>query len=296
MLDTGSLRVGELIIQGSRFLGQSGVTDCELEARLFMAHLLGCRPAELFLRREESLEPARAGLFMEMLTRRAGREPLQYITGEQEFMGHTFRVGPEVLIPRPETELLVEEVLKRAPSTGPVLIVDLCTGSGCIAVSIAKELKGARIIATDISEAAVCTARSNAVNLGVEERVEFLRGDLFSALDGTGVKGRIDIIVSNPPYVAKEDFLMLEPEVRNFEPKEALLAGSDGLRFLRAVIEGAPEWLRPGGELLVEIGFGQRDAVTGIFEGTGRYMDVWTRKDYSGIHRIAGARLKGGEV
>ncbi len=286
--------VGGLVSRAAELLRERGIEDHEIEARFLMAHLLNCRPAEVFLKREDFLEPSLSRAYMEMVSRRARREPLQYITGTQEFMGLEFEVGPGVLIPRPETELLVEETLKRVSFMGPdINIVDLCTGSGCIAVSIAKVLDDAKIFATDISGRALDTARRNAARHGVSERIEFLRGDLFSALKNRGLEGKVDIMVSNPPYVAEEDFLKLEPEVKDFEPEEALCAGPDGLNFIKAIIEGAARWLKPGGELLIEIGYGQSDRVRGLFKDACSFEDIRIKKDFSGIDRIVRARFIG---
>ena len=189
-----------------------------------------------------------AGSSSRLIERRAQREPLQYITGRQEFWGLDFMVTPDVLIPRPETELIVETALAACQDRSrPLTIIDLCTGSGCIAISLAKELPAARIFATDTSAKALAVARENARRHGVSDRIRFLEGDLFGPLEELDLQGQVDIIVSNPPYVPSGDRPALQPEVRDYEPELALFAGPEGTEIHRRIIGTAPRFLKKNG-------------------------------------------------
>lgn len=273
-------------------LAKAGITDALPEAEYLLTHILGCKRHALFLDPDRALTDDESVLFEGYLERRIKREPSQYITGEVDFRGHTLKVTRATLIPRPETELLVDEALKAAsPLEKNAVILDLCTGSGCIAISAALEIKGSRVYATDISEAALAVAKENALinNAGA---IEFFKGDLFKALPG-GLKGAFDMILSNPPYVAESDRALLSPEVRDFEPEGALFGGADGLDVVKKIIEGAPEYLKKGGVLIMEIGYGQSERVKEItLNDNNRYSEALVRKDYSGIERILVARVK----
>ena len=275
-------------------LAGAGVPEPLAEAEYLLTHILGCTRPGLYLDAARVLGPDEAAAFDAFVERRKKREPAQYITGEVDFRGHTLRVTRATLIPRPETELLVDRIVEefdRGRSAKDAVIVDLCTGSGCIAVSVAKEAEGCRVYATDISKAALDAAKGNAALNGVAERVEFFEGDLFSPLPSR-LKSRADIVVANPPYVTGAEMEGLAPEVRDFEPVTALLGGADGLVFIRRIIAGAPEYLKTGGLLLIEIGYSQSAEVKKIAEADGRYSEEATGKDYSGIERIFSARLK----
>lgn len=215
------------------------------------------------------------------IARRERHEPIQYILGEQEFFGLVFRVTPDVLIPRPETEHLVEALLQRLPSGEPVRIADIGTGSGAIAVALARHLPQAEIAALDISPAALAIARGNAERHGVAARIRWVQSDLLSAVSGE----TFDAIVSNPPYIAESD--LLEPQVRDFEPHQALFAGPTGLEVYRRLIPQAAGALVPGGWLLLEIGHGQRQAVA---EQLSAWRDLDFVSDLQGIPRVAIAR------
>jgi release factor glutamine methyltransferase len=219
------------------------------------------------------------------LRRRAAHEPIQYILGEQEFFGLNFAVTPDVLIPRPETEHLVEALLARVPHDQPVRIADVGTGSGAIAVVSAHSLPLAHVTALDILEAALAVARRNAETHQVTNRVRFLKSDLLSAVAGE----RFDAIVSNPPYVAEVDCDSLEPQVRDYEPAVALFGGSSGLEVYERLIPQADEALHPGGWLLMEMGLGQRNALKQLLSG---WTDVSFVDDLQGIPRVACARRK----
>ena len=226
---------------------------------------------------------------MALVERRLGREPLAYIVGRQEFWGLSFQVSPAVLIPRPETELIVETALALFPKADERLsIVDVCTGSGCVAVALATELPQAHITATDISPAALSVARLNAAAHGVADRVHFCRADLFEGVD----RRPFDLIACNPPYVADGDRRGLQPEVRDHEPEVALFGGAKGIDVVERVIRNAPARLRPGGVLLVEFGFGQDQDVEDIVGSTEGLELVELRRDLQGIARTAVARRR----
>ncbi len=275
----------------SIFLGRSGVTEARAEVEQIIAHCLGI--SRMILYRDD---PEIGGDAMERIEasvrRRAQREPLQYVLGYTEFLGLIIRVGPGVLIPRPETELLVEEavslIAKCATGASQHAILDLCTGSGCIALALAREFPAARVFGTDISTAAIGFAEENAT-LNHIRNATFLRGSFFEPLGrhpDVGISPPVfDIIVSNPPYVKTGDLAGLAPEVRDWEPPEALHGGNDGLDFYRTIIPSAREHLKPNGHLLFEIGIGQVDEIKKIVRSSG-YRCIAVRKDYAGIDRI----------
>ncbi|MBI5588176.1 MAG: peptide chain release factor N(5)-glutamine methyltransferase [Deltaproteobacteria bacterium] len=274
-------------------LSKADVPDPLAEAEYLLTHILGCKRHGLFLNPSRLLTDSEAAAFTAYMERRKKREPAQYITGEVEFRGHTFMVTRATLIPRPETELLVDEALAAAkPQGGETVVVDLCTGSGCIAVSVAKELAGSRVYAADVSTDAIKAARGNASLNGVAEKVGFFIGDLFKALP-EDLKGKVDIILSNPPYVARSEMQGLAPEVKDYEPETALCGGAEGLDFIERIIDGAPEYLKKGAYLIMEIGFGQSEKVKELASKDGRYEKIEVRKDYSGIDRVFIARVRG---
>lgn len=254
--------------------------EAGLDAELLARHVLGCDRAALVAR---LAEPPPAGFrerYAAVVARRQRREPMAYIVGAQEFWGRDFHVGPGVLIPRPETELLVEEALAwlalQAPAT--IRILDVGTGSGCLAVTLALDAPGTQVEATDISEAALAVAKGNAERLGAP--VRFHHGALLA-----GAQGPFDLIVSNPPYVARREHAALQSEVRDFEPATALVGGEDGLEIVRALVEDAGAALRLGGRLLMEIGHGQAAAVDQVVRASGQFELVGIRPDLQGIPR-----------
>jgi release factor glutamine methyltransferase len=228
--------------------------------------------------------------FQRSVERRKFREPLQYITGTQEFWGIPLTVTPDVLIPRPETEFVVAAALKTVSGITDPVIIDLCAGSGCIAISLAKELPKARVFATYRSDRAVHMARENARKNGVADRIRFLEGDLFGPLEEMDLRGRIDGIAANPPYVRSGDLTKLQPEVRDFEPEMALVAGPEGTEIAERIIHQAPEYLKPGGSLIMEMGIGQAAALGQIIEETHQFGPIKIVKDLAGIERVIVAR------
>lgn len=263
------------------YLAEKGVENSRLEAEWLLSAALGLDRIGLYVNYEKPLLASELSAFRGMVSRRAKREPLQYILGSQEFMGLEFRVTTAVLIPRHDTETLVQEAVNRAGNAKWVL--DIGTGSGCIAVTLAKLLPDAEIVAVDSSDAALAVARENALTNGVS--VSFVAGSLFESLGGE----RFDLIVSNPPYIPTAVLAGLQPEVRDFEPKGALDGGGDGLEFYGLIVPIAPEHLNSGGWLMVEVGIGQANAVRGLFADAG-FDEIFTAKDPGGIERVVGAR------
>jgi release factor glutamine methyltransferase len=250
------------------------------DAETLLLHLLHRDRAWLFAHPESELAPAQLKSFRALTRRRAAREPLQHLTGQQEFYGLPLRVTPATLIPRPETEILVQSVLHWAAlQPAPLRILDIGTGSGAIAIALAKHLPSAAIIAVDISPAALAVARDNAARLNLA--VRFLESDLLSALTA---ETPFDAIVSNPPYVPSTDASTLHPEVVDHEPHIALFAGPDGLDLYRRLIPQAHAALRPNGLLALEFGFGQSDAITALLHG---WHNLRILPDYANIPRIA---------
>ncbi|MFT4572071.1 MAG: release factor glutamine methyltransferase [Hyphomicrobiaceae bacterium] len=273
------------------FLEGKGVVGARLDAEVLLAHALGLTRMELYTNFDRLLAPDEVDRFRELLRRRGAHEPAAYITGEREFWSLAFTVDRRVLVPRPETEHLVEWALDAArersdDSAGTDLrILDLGTGSGAIAVALASELPGARFVASDRSEAALEIAPANAKRHGVAERIEFV---CAQTLDGMAERGPFDLIVSNPPYITEDEYRELSADVREFEPKPALLAGVAGLDVIEPLVASAAVLLRSGGLLLIEVGT-QADAVRDLFKAAG-YHDVSVRQDLAGHDRIVGGR------
>ena len=263
--------------------------EARRDATLLARAVLGWDTAAWIVRQTEAASARFDRALSGFIDRRARREPVAYIVGEREFYGRPFRVTPAVLIPRPETELLVEETLaalgERAPHAP--LVVDVGTGSGCIAIAIALEQAAARVVATDISDAALAVARDNAARLGASARIEFRLGSLLAGLTSSP-----DLIVSNPPYVGEPDRASLPADVRDFEPAVALFAGLDGLDVIRELIGAAARVLRPGGKLLLEIGADQARAVTRLIAHTPALTLSPVRRDLQGLPRVVVAERR----
>ncbi len=259
--------------------------EADLDGRLLAEHVLGWTPERLLIDEGHAETPEFSARYDVLVERRARHEPIAYIVGHQEFWGLEFEVAPAVLIPRPETELIVESALEVIPRDRPCDVADICTGSGCIAVALAKERPRARIVAIELSNAALEIARRNASRHGAADRIDFEREDLF------GDSGRaFDVVVSNPPYVAEADRPSIQPEVRDHEPALALFAGPDGLHVIRRLVGEAPSRLRAGGSLIFEFGFGQADAVEELISRTPGLRMIELRRDLQNIPRAALAR------
>lgn len=256
--------------------------EADLSARLLAQHLLEWDTARLLTSGSEHEPDGFAERFDALVARRAAREPLHYIVGHREFWGLKLEVSPAVLIPRPETELIVEAVLALAPATQLFTMIDACTGCGNVAVAVAKERPNARIMATDISETALEVARRNAARHGVEARVMFVKTDVFGDLSGP-----VDLITANPPYVPERHARGLQPEVGHHEPHVALFGGHNGLAILERVVRESPPLLRPGGHLICEFGFGQEIEVEEILKSSPELTLVELKRDLQGLARTA---------
>ncbi len=281
-------RIIDALLQAERSLRNSGVTDTpRLEAEVLLADLLYIDRARLIASYSDQLsEPMRAE-YLARIARRARGEPIAYITGTKEFMGFAFRVDRRALIPRPETEALVERAVEMV-HTGECkadCILDIGTGCGCLAASIALLLPNSTIHATDISEGAVVLARENAERLGVGDKIGFHVGDVYSPLPEF-LKNSFDLIVSNPPYVSDAEYRSLDKCISEFEPPEALRGGADGLDVFRRVAAGAGNYLTPGGVLAIEIGENQAQAAAGIFERTEGLSAAEIVRDLTGKQRV----------
>jgi release factor glutamine methyltransferase len=277
-----------ILQQAARDLKFSGSPSPRLDAELLLMHFLMIDRLQLCTDPERELAEEEAAAFVQRIERRSLGEPVAYIIGEKEFWSLRFEVGREVLIPRPETECLIEELLRfyRPPGEG-LRIFDVGTGSGAIGVVLARELPAARVVATDISTGALSVARRNALVHGVADRMDFFQGDLLAA-----VSGNFDIICSNPPYIPDVQYGLLPVGIRDFEPPEALIAGPHGMDFHRRIIREGVHRLKAGGRIFLEIGEGQRDRVEDLFREVGGYRDIDCRKDYGGTDRVASARKK----
>lgn len=284
------MTLAEAIQKAAESLSAQNIPNARLDAELLLRHTLGKDRAWLLVHMQDGLDDQRQRSFELNIERRKLREPLQYITGAQEFWGIPFMVTPDVLIPRPETEFVVESALKAISGINTPVIVDLCTGSGCIAISLAKELPKARVFATDLSDRAMLIARENARRNEVADHIRFLEGDLFGPLKEMDIRGGIDCIVTNPPYVRSGDLATLQAEVRDFEPSMALVAGRSGTEIAEKIIDQSPEYLRPGGSLIMEMGIGQTAALRKIIEDTHRFGPAEIVKDLTGIERVITAK------
>lgn len=276
--------ISEVIREASRTLEDAGVPEARREAGSLLSFILGKDRTFLISHAEDETDENSLARLREFVERRAAGEPLQYITGVQDFYGREFRVTHDVLIPRPETELLVEAALQKVGETGAApFICDVGTGSGCIAVTLLCEIVNARAVAIDKSPAALEIAKINAQNQSVADRTLFVVSDCFNALDSRDYE--FDLIVSNPPYVAGAALDGLQREVRDHEPLVALSPGGDGLSVIRRLIDEGPAFIKPNGYMLMEIGYDQGEAVESLINGS-----AWTlreiRPDLQGIPRI----------
>jgi len=278
------MTINEALRWATRQLAQSSLESARLEAELIVAHVLQKARHELYLRPSQPLSYEEQTRLYELVERRSRGEPLQYLLEYTEFYGCLLRVTPAVLIPRPETEEFVEFVIKSARHP-PQDVLDLGTGSGAIAIALARAWPESSLVATDISQEALALARENALRNGVAERIRFVLSDWFSH-----ISGRFDLIVSNPPYVRTE-YLAHAPRELRYEPRVALDGGPQGLDALRRIIRESPAYLRPGGSLYLEIGSDQGQAVRELFAQTGAFVSCEIRKDLSGQERFARLRL-----
>jgi len=280
------LKIKELIPIGERILREAGVENYWVDAEALLCSETGFDRKKIFLDHDRELDDVQCEVFFGLINRRADGEPLQYITGEQYFMGHRLTVNPSVLIPRPETECLAEKAIEYLLASGSAkTALDLCTGSGALAVSIAKACTGMVVTAADVSKAALVIAKVNAATLGVSGHIDFVQGDLFASLEGK----EFDLIVTNPPYVKTADLKGLAREIAEHEPLSALDGGADGLDFYRRIAADARGFMAEDACLMAEIGSGQAEAAAAIFTGAG-FSSVEISQDLSGLDRILTAK------
>ena len=280
----------DLLTEATHYLSQKEFPTARLDSEVLLAKALDCRRLDLYLRYDQPIEDDELGRFRELIKRRSTHEPVAYIAGEKEFWSLSFKVNRNVLIPRPETELLVEtavETLKKTANGAedPIRVLEIGTGSGAIAVAVAKEFEsGVRLTATDCSKKALKTALENAETHGVADRIEFVNGDLFDSLDSGGT--RYSLILSNPPYIRKKDVATLDPEIRDYEPHEALDGGPDGLNVIRRILDESPKWLTAGGFLMLEAGADQRPDIDRLLKGDSGWAPCLWKSDLAGIDRV----------
>jgi release factor glutamine methyltransferase len=279
--------ISQAIAEGASKLHAAGIQQERRTAGLLLCHAIGIDRTHLLTKSEEQIDDVKYKAYLGLVERRAAGEPVQYLTGHQEFYGLDFFVSPDVLIPRPETELLVEQALKIVDTQGlkRPLIVDVGTGSGCIAITLAVNLLNARLIAIDASDRALIIGLNNAAKHQVIDRIEFLEGDLLKPLVNRGLEASVDLIVSNPPYVDEDLKSSIQREVRDWEPHGALFGGVNGIEFYRRLVSECPEYLKSGGHLLFEIGCGQLEAIEGMLAGSPSLKLVEVTNDLQGIPR-----------
>lgn len=275
-------------IQGKNELEKAGIEEAALDARLLLEYVCGTNRNDLLVHGDREVEETLRNRYFENIGKRKSRIPLQHITGMQEFMGLTFQVNEHVLIPRQDTEILVEEVMRKLQDGSRIL--DMCTGSGCILISLLHYSNHCMGVGADISKDALQVAGQNGAGLlPADKQPEFVESDLFEKIEG-----RFDIIVSNPPYIRTAVIDTLMPEVKNFEPMQALDGMEDGLFFYRKIVQQAEKYLASEGSLYFEIGHDQGEAVAGLMKDAG-YEDVSIIKDYAGLDRVVYGTLRCGK-
>src|SRR4030042_1680618 len=283
------MTIREILNEATHSFEAVGIPSARLDAEVLLAFCLKLDRLEFLKNPETKISKTQLADFKKIVARRLKWEPVAYITGRKEFWSFTLEVNQGVLIPRPDTEVIVEEALNiyRTHTFDMPRILDIGTGSGAIALALAKELPQAKIVATDISSGALTLAKKNARSLGLEKQIEFLQGDLFEPVNGI-----FDIIVSNPPYIADQEYQELPPGVKDYEPKEALWAGQTGVEFYEKLIYQSKNHLNENGWLLLEIGARQEASVRKIMEDYGNYDSISVRNDYAGLPRVIKGRKK----
>lgn len=279
--------VGGVLQWTQRYLADKGIDNPRLDAEVLLAHVLKTDRLHLYVDFHKPLQAGELEIYRALIKQRAQRIPVAYITGNKEFMGFSFMVTPAVLIPRPDTEILVETVIRYATAQDAPVIIDVGTGSGAIIVSLLKLLPAARGIALDISAQALAVARENACRHEVAARLEFMEGDLLQPVQ----RRQADFIAANPPYIPAGDLAGLEPEVRK-EPRLALSPGTDGLFCYRRLVRESLPVLRPQGRLVCEVGIGQAAPVAQLMRDTQGYDEIEIIEDYGGIDRVVAGRRK----
>jgi release factor glutamine methyltransferase len=289
------MTVLELLNWSTDYLKDHQIENPRLNAELLLAHCLNLVREGLYTQLNSQVEEENGEALERLMKRRVSGEPLQYLLGRQEFWSIDLKVDPRVLIPRPETELLVEQALlilsETCLETSPY-VLEIGTGSGAIAISLAKEARDIFIVATDISRNALLLAKENATSADVLHQIAFLNGDLFGPFRPLRDRGPFDLILSNPPYIMHSEIMTLAREVRDFEPIAALDGGEDGMKFYRRIASQAPSYLRKGGWLLLEVGEGQGQGVSEIIQTEGHFNSAERSKDLSGVQRVVKAQVR----
>jgi release factor glutamine methyltransferase len=285
--DNGTWTIGGLLDWTAKFLAQKGSEYPRLDTEVLLAHALGCRRIDLYTRYEEVATEEMRGGFRELIRKRLEGCPVAYLVGRKEFFSLVFEVTPAVLIPRPESEFVVMECLRVAKELPAPRVLDLGTGSGNLAVTVARHLPAAAVTTVDVSPDALAVAARNAEKLGVADRVRFVQGDLFAAIAG---EPPFDVLISNPPYIAREEMGQLPVGVRQYEPHLALDGGPGGYEVLQRIVDRAGEFIKPGGHLILEIGAPQQQQVRQRVEARGGFELAPTVHDYSGHPRVVVAR------
>ena len=283
--------ITQVIDAGASRLREAAIEHDRRTAGVLLAHVLGVDRTHLLINSETQVIESHYNSYLRLIERRAAGEPLQYITGHQEFYGLDFIVNSSVLIPRPETEVLIDRVIaiSKQFDEEPLLFGDIGTGSGCVAVVVAVRVPRAHVIASDLSQAAIDVARANAERQGVSDRIDFIAGDLFEPFAKRSLRGAINIFVSNPPYVDREESKLIQREVHDWEPHDALFGGAGGLAFHRRLLQEGFEYAKAGGYLVFEIGYGQINSITNmIAESAWTLIDV--TRDLQGIPRTVTVR------
>ena len=283
------MTVHDILNEATNYFEAVGIPSARLDAEVLLSFCIGCDRLEFYKNPDMTISETMLSAFRNLIARRSQWEPVAYITGRKEFWTFKLEVNSSVLIPRPDTEVIVEETINicRKTDFSEMRILDIGTGSGAIALALASEITGAKIVATDISPAAVNLAQKNATALGLKEKIDFRQGNLFEPVDDV-----FDIIVSNPPYIAAEEYKKLPAGVKDYEPREALWAGKSGLEFYEKLIYQAAGFLKKNGWLLLEIGAKQEAGVRKIMEAAGFYESIEMRRDYAGLPRVIKARRK----
>lgn len=281
------MKIAAALEMAAKLLREESIAEPEREASLLLRHVLRRDAAFVYAHPEYRLNAVESVLFKTVLKRRAVREPFQYISGKHEFYGLEFEVTPDVLIPRPETEILVEFAIEKFRMIEQLRFLELGIGSGCISVAMLANLAGAAAFGVDISDAALAVASRNAIKHSVSDRLSLAQSDLFENVSETG----FDLIVSNPPYIRRSEIGSLQDEVRRFEPLTALDGGEKGLEIVERIVESAPAYLKPAGTIFIEIGWDQSADVNGLFDRS-QWQNVGFLKDLQGIDRTVSATLK----
>ncbi len=292
MTTSGKKTIGDALKEGIRKLsGNKSIPSPRLDCEILLGELLKLNRMELFLQSDKEISAENDALFSNLIDRRLRNEPTAYLVEKKEFMSLDFYVKPGILIPRPETELLVEYVINHFKNKDNISVLDLCTGSGAIAVSVAHYMEHAKVTAVDKYDVCVETAKTNSVLHHVDNRVSVIKTDILE--DFSLPETSYDCLVSNPPYIEKDVLSTLPKDVKNFEPMYALDGGNDGLIFYRRIMFLAEQLLRPGGTLVLEIGYNQGESVSKLIKSNKYFEDISVTKDYAGLDRMITAQKRG---